>query len=232
MGDELAPHPPLFLDVPTVFIFNGPYDADVVTVENFDACRMLGQNLAALGHRRVAYIGPETDMSCKRLFGLRAGLEPEGGCVPPEYVRTWRMVGSRDNAVELTGSLLRALHPGAQPLSAGFTALVAYNDYMAAAAIMHLRKHGVRVPEDVSVAGFDNVRPDWYEGPALTTVNMPLEELGAEAARMLYWRIAHPGAPRRRLLLGATFVAGETVRPVDQGQSSGWEARLDGWEIG
>ncbi|MBM4149870.1 MAG: LacI family transcriptional regulator [Lentisphaerae bacterium] len=224
MGDEFAPHPPLSLDVPTVFIFNGPKDADVVTVENFDACRMIGQHLAALGHRRVAYIGPETDMSRKRLFGLRAGLEPEGGCVPPECVRTRPLAGSRDEAVAFTDSLLPALHPGTQTLSgptqvksAGFTALVAYNDYMAAAAIMDLRKHGVRVPEDVSVVGFDNVRPGWYEGPALTTANMPLEELGAEAVRLLYWRIAHPGAPRRRLLLGASFVAGETVRPVDQG---------------
>ena len=58
----------------------------------------------------------------------------------------------------------------------GFTALMCYNDYMAAAAILHLRTHGVRVPEDVSVVGFDNVQQDWYDGPALTTVTLPLEE--------------------------------------------------------
>ena len=96
----------------------------------------------------------------------------------------------------------------------GFTALMCYNDYMAAAAILHLRAHGVRVPEDVSVVGFDNVRPDWYDGPALTTVTMPLEEIGAEAARLLYWRLAHPDAPPRRLVLNASLVAGESARAV------------------
>jgi len=115
MGDEFAPRPPLPLDIPAVFIFNGPKDADVVTVENFDAARTIGQHLAGLGHRRVAYIGPETDMSRKRLFGLRAGLEPEGGCVLPECVRTRPLVGSRDVAVAFTDSLLGALRPGDQP---------------------------------------------------------------------------------------------------------------------
>ena len=82
---------------------------------------------------------------------------------------------------------------------------------------MHLRKNGVRVPEDVSVVGFDNVRPDWYDGPALTTMTMPLEEIGAEAARLLYWRLAHPEAPPRRLVLSASLVEGSTVRAVGGG---------------
>ena len=62
------------------------------------------------------------------------------------------------------------------------------------------------------MVGFDNAaRPDWYDGPPLTTVAMPLEEIGAEAARLLYWRNTHPRVPRRRLLLAAPFVAGETT---------------------
>jgi len=69
------------------------------------------------------------------------------------------------------------------------------------------------VPEDVSVVGFDNAaRPDWYDGPPLTTVAMPLEEIGAEAVRLLYWRLAHPDAPPRRLVLTVPFVPGETTR--------------------
>ena len=96
----------------------------------------------------------------------------------------------------------------------GFTALMAYNDYMAAGVILRLRERGVRVPEDVSVVGFDNVRPAWYDGPDITTAAMPLEDLGAEAARLVYWRLAHPAAPRRRLALTAPFVPGETTRQV------------------
>jgi DNA-binding LacI/PurR family transcriptional regulator len=83
---------------------------------------------------------------------------------------------------------------------------------MAAETVMHLRERGVRVPEDVSVVGFDNVRPPWYDGPELTTAAMSLEAIGAEAVRMLYWRLAHPEAPARSLSLKTPFVAGETTR--------------------
>jgi LacI family repressor for deo operon, udp, cdd, tsx, nupC, and nupG len=211
MGDEFAPHPPLPLDVPAVFLFYGPPQADVVTIANFDAGRLLGEHLAELGHRRVAYIGSRSSMSLERLAGLRTALELHKGTVPPELTSIPPRVGAREDVarrLDARGMTQKAGDPGPD----GFTALMCYNDYMAAAAIMHLRQHGVRVPEDVSVVGFDNVRPGWYEGPALTTVTMPLEEIGAEAARFLYWRITHPRAPRRRLVLTVPFVAGETTR--------------------
>jgi len=213
LGDELAPHPPFPLDIPAVFIFSGPPQADVVTVANFDGGRLLGEHLADLGHRRVAYLGSRSTLSLERLAGLRTALELRKGTVPPELTSIPPRVGGRGSvAVELdkTGMTQKAGDRGPD----GFTALMCYNDYMAAAAIEHLRKHGVRVPEDVSVVGFDNVRPGWYEGPALTTVAMPLEEIGAEAVRFLYWRLTHPKAPPRRLVLAASFVAGETTRAV------------------
>jgi hypothetical protein len=99
----------------------------------------------------------------------------------------------------------------------GVTALMVYNDLFAAVVIRRLRERGVRVPEDISVVGFDNVRPAGYDGPALTTIAMPLEELGAEAARLLYWRKAHPDAPPRKLVLATSFVQGATTRVVSSG---------------
>ena len=53
------------------------------------------------------------------------------------------------------------------------------------------------MPEDISVAGFDGVTHTWYDGPKLTTCAIPLEEIGAEAARMVYWRIEHRGGSYR-----------------------------------
>jgi DNA-binding LacI/PurR family transcriptional regulator len=212
-GDELAPHPPLPAPVPMVLIFAGPPQADVVTVANFDGGRLLGAHLAELGHRRVAYLGLRSSMSLERLAGLRTALEQDGGSTPPECVTLFQQSGGREFTTEMLDRLLaraRAANAGAN----GFTALACYNDYLAAAAILHLRERGVRVPEDVSVIGFDHVRPVWYDGPALTTVAMPLEEIGAEAVRLLYWRLAHPDAPPRRLVLNAPLVAGETTRAV------------------
>lgn len=213
LGDEALPHPPFPAPVPVVFIFAGPSEADVVTVENFDAGYRLGEHLAGLGHRRVAYIGPTTGMSVKRLAGLRVALEKAGGTVPPEGMMTKETIGSRDDAVRAIDRMLDGASSG-NPGAHRFTALMAYNDYMAAAAVMRLRERGVRVPEDMSVVGFDNVRPIWYEGPALTTTAMPLEDIGAEAVRLLYWRLAHIEAPRRKLVLTAQFVQGKTTGPA------------------
>jgi DNA-binding LacI/PurR family transcriptional regulator len=213
MGDELVPHPPFPAPVPTVFIFAGPPQADVVTVTNFDSGRLLGAHLAELGHRRVAYLGSRTNMSLERLAGLRTALELRGGTVPSKWTDMHRGAGGRDMVrarLDTLGMTQQAGDSGPD----GFTALACYNDYMAAAAILHLRQHGVRVPEDVSVVGFDNVRQAWYDGPALTTAAMPLEEIGAEAARLLYWRLAHPDAPPRRLVLNASLVAGASAREL------------------
>ena len=210
LGDEFAPHAPFPAPVPTVFIFNGPSKADVVTVANFDSGRLLGAHLAELGHRRVAYLGSRSSMSLERLAGLRTALELCGGSVPLELTRIPAQAGGRELAVKSMDALLAA----ARRNKVGFTALMCYNDYMAAAAILRLRELGIRVPEDISVVGFDNVRPDWYDGPALTTAIMPLEEIGAEAVRLLYWRLSHPDAPRRRLLLTTDIVIGASTGPA------------------
>jgi LacI family transcriptional regulator len=231
LGNEFVEHPPYPAPVPAVFIFTGPEGADVVTVENFDAGMKLAAHLAALGHRRVAYIGFRTNMSLKRLYGLRAGMNLAGGSVPDEYTFLSQQAGP-DEFRELADRLLEAARPGNPGPSglasekfrpdkgrdeAGVTALMVYNDYFAAVVIRRLRERGVRVPEDISVVGFDNVRPPGYDGPPLTTVAMPLEELGAEAARMLYWRKAHPKAPPRKLLLAAPFVEGATTQALSEG---------------
>ncbi len=213
LGNELDPHPPFPAPIPTVFLFNGPPQADVVTVANFDGGRRLGARLAELGHRRVAYMGSRSDMSLERLAGLRLALELTQGSVPPEWTDIPPQVGGRELVALRLDQLVMTRRASARGPD-GFTALMCYNDYMAAAAVMHLRQNGVRVPEDVSVVGFDNVRPDWYDGPALTTMAVPLEEIGAEAVRLLYWRLAHPDAPPRRLSLTAPLVVGESTRAV------------------
>jgi DNA-binding LacI/PurR family transcriptional regulator len=185
----------------------------VVTVDDFDAGMKLGAHLAALGHRHVAYIGFMSNMSIKRLYGLRSSLHSVGGSAPDECVFTMLQGGPVDFC-GFTDRLLEAARPGKRGPN-GITALMVYSDFFAAVVIRRLRERGVRVPEDISVVGFDNVRPADYDGPALTTIAMPLEELGAEAARLLYWRKTHPDAPPRKLVLATSFVAGGTTQAVN-----------------
>jgi DNA-binding LacI/PurR family transcriptional regulator len=73
-----------------------------------------------------------------------------------------------------------------------FTALFAFNDISAIGAIHALRESGLRVPEDVSVVGFDDIQSAAYQNPGLTTVHQPLREMGVIGAQTLLKRISSP----------------------------------------
>jgi LacI family transcriptional regulator len=73
-----------------------------------------------------------------------------------------------------------------------FTALFAFNDISAIGAIQALREAGRRVPEDVSVVGFDDIQSAAFQNPALTTVRQPLRDMGVTAAKTLLQRINAP----------------------------------------
>jgi LacI family transcriptional regulator len=70
-----------------------------------------------------------------------------------------------------------------------FTALVAFNDISAIGAIRAFMNHGLRVPEDVSVVGFDDIQGAAFHNPSLTTIRQPLQQMGTVAARILLQRI-------------------------------------------
>jgi len=211
-GGDLDHLPRYSCPVPHVSIFH-PIDehSDVATVDNIGGGRALGDHLGRLGHRRVAFIGPTTPLADDRLLGLRAGLQAHGGAIPNELVATEKHASNPEDTARLLGALLPPDVRDPAAVRARFTAVAVYNDYMAVGAIAELNRRGLRVPEDISVTGFDACVPPGYQGPALTTAAIPLEELGAEAARLLYWRMDCPTALCRTLMLETKLVKGESV---------------------
>jgi len=202
--------------VPRVCLFQGPPNADMVVVDDFGGGLLLGAHLAAMGHRHIAFIGPDTRMAHTRLAGIRSGLENVCSKHTAPFTReqltaTVIMIpGLGGQEPEFVDRLL-AGETDPEAIRRRFTAIACYNDWFAVHAIKRLTEMGLRVPEDLSITGFDDVQPHWYDGPKLTTCAVPLEEIGAEAARFLYWRIDHPNAIRRTLMLETELVEGETV---------------------
>jgi DNA-binding LacI/PurR family transcriptional regulator len=70
-----------------------------------------------------------------------------------------------------------------------FTALYAYNDLSAIGAVRAIREKGLRVPEDISVVGFDDIHSAAFQNPSLTTIRQPLREMGMQAAHILVERL-------------------------------------------
>ncbi len=208
---EVAMHAgPVHSPVPWVSILYDVPEADTVLVDNREGGRQLGEHLAALGHRCVAFVGSGSSLGCERLAGLRAGLAAAGGRVPAEYVSTERHVGTEAQVLPLLRRAMAAAQ--ARPAAERFTALAVYNDHQAGFVIRCLEQEfGWRGPQDLSVTGFDGLSHVPASTRRLTTAALPLEELGATANRLLTCRLAHPGRPRQRRVLAPRLVVGDTT---------------------
>lgn len=151
------------------------------------AAKLALEHLAQLGHRRIAFIkgqafSSDTEARWKAVCdaAAKAGLEIHEGL-------TAQLVGessSPELGYEAGQKLLAAKE--------AFTALFAFNDVSAIGAIRALREAGLRIPEDVSVVGFDDIQSAAFQNPGLTTVRQPLREMGVIAAETLLRRINAP----------------------------------------
>ena len=135
------------------------------------------EHLIALGHRRIAVVGGYRRKMCSsaRVAGFRSAMAAAGLRVPPEYVRH----GDFDESV--AHRRMRELLALPEPP----TAVFACSDQMALGVCQAAREHGLRVPEDVSVVGFDDLPQARWSVPGLTTVRQPLAEMAATALRLL-----------------------------------------------
>ncbi|WP_156726536.1 LacI family DNA-binding transcriptional regulator [Streptomyces apocyni] len=172
--------------------------AAALAFDNRGGGRALTDHLLALGHRRIGYIaGPhERTTTRHRLEGHHEALSAAGLPARPEL--TVHGAYDRASGFQAIGELLRR--------DPDLTAIVAANDTVALGACAALRERGLRIPDDVSVAGFDDLPFSVDATPALTTVRLPLHDAGARAGRIAAGREPEPPG-------GVAVVSGElTVR--------------------
>ncbi|MGC2619878.1 MAG: LacI family DNA-binding transcriptional regulator [Acidobacteriaceae bacterium] len=155
-----------------------------IVLDHQRAAELTLRHLHQLGHRQIAYMRGQTFSSDSddRWKSLMAVAKELGLEVQPELVvRLEQNLSSPELGYPVPPKLLAQKLP--------FTALVSYNDIAAIGAIRAFRDHGLRVPEDVSVVGFDDIQGAAYHTPSLTTIRQPLNSMGNTAARILLERI-------------------------------------------
>ena len=171
----------------TIFVGRHHVAGDALIPDNVGGARMMGEALLDLGHRKVAVIsGPELLTTTRdRLDGLRQAFAArslkldDAAFVVSDF--------SRDGGAAATRALWQR--------SEAFTAIAALNDEMAIGALSALRELAVDVPGDVSVIGFDDIPAARDVTPALSTIRIPLSELGARAMTIAL------GAPSSQLTI-------------------------------
>ncbi|MEU0491385.1 LacI family DNA-binding transcriptional regulator [Nocardiopsis changdeensis] len=150
--------------------------ADTVSPDNASGAAALARHLVGLGHRRFAILAGPSDLRTarERLDGFHGALSAAG--IALDHNNVMHGAFTRDGGYESTRRLMT--------LGTDATCLFAVNDVMATGAMAALRDLGMKVPEDLSVAGFDDIPTLRDLTPALTTVRLPLEEMGEKAAEL------------------------------------------------
>src|SRR5579883_2753535 len=180
----------LSLSVPVVTVsgHNRVKGVTNIVLDHARAAEVALQHLTRMGHRRIAFIkgqefSSDTEVRWTNIqkVASRLGLT----ILPSLVVQLQGDSPSPQIGFTATEKLLKS--------GRDFTALFAFNDISAIGAIRALREAGLRVPEDVSVVGFDDIQSAAYQNPGLTTVRQPLREMGRIAAETLLRRIRQSG---------------------------------------
>lgn len=173
-------------------------DVDTVCIDDERAAQLAVDHLIALGHRDIALLsGPEHLNSSKgRLAGYKLSLARNAIDFKPELVASGPF--TMEAGFELVTRLVES--------KVQFTAVFAMSDMMAIGAIKALQRRRLRVPEDIAVVGFDNIKISGLITPELTTVAQPIYQLGSTAFTILKERLEARHHRRRRVVLETCLV--------------------------
>ena len=174
-----------------------------VSAANASGARAATQHLLSLGHRRIAALTgiAEWLASSERLNGYHAAHAAAGVLSDPE------LVIEGDFTIEGGEASAALLLDGPQPP----TAIFAFNDNMAVGVLRAARARGIRVPEDLSVVGFDDSEQSALVTPALTTVRQPLAEMGRMAVSQLLRLLEHQRVEAMSIELATRLVVREST---------------------
>ncbi len=175
------------------------FDVASVMADNTGGERDAVEHLIAHGHTRIAFVGnlSLTDMA-ERHAAYEAVMREHG--FPTEDLRVPAVDHVESGGASAVDEVVRLHH------ERGVTAVVATTDRLAAGLMAGLRRHGLMVPGDLAIVGFDDVEAGWHTDPPLATVNQHIGALGARAAALLVAEIGGEPVTHERHTVPATFI--------------------------
>jgi DNA-binding LacI/PurR family transcriptional regulator len=199
------------LHVPVVAVAGHKRMADVTNVIlNHDHAAMLTlRHLQELGHREIAVIKGQKCSSdtATRWKATIAAARAYNVNVPKNLVvQLDREVTSPEIAYSQVQNLLRA--------GRRFTAIICFNDIAALGAIRAINDAGLRIPDDVSVVGFDDIAVAVFATPSITTIRQPLQQMGETAARVLLDRLRNNRKHRAEIAVEPELIVRESTGPA------------------
>lgn len=174
------------------------YDVPFVVVDNKGGALALTHHLTSLGHRRIGFTPwpEERTTNLDRLSGYRQALEEAG--IPYDENLVVTITREPENRYAAMNKLLDLPNPP--------TAVFAFHDYVAIQALRAATDRGLRVPEDVAIAGFDGMYSSLITSPPLTTVKHSVQEIGQQAVEVLLMRMSNNNQSPYQIILPTELV--------------------------
>lgn len=175
-----------------------------IAVDYASGTRRAVEYLYSLGHRRFAFVGHHTTLEPLDVR-RRSFLETVKSCCTRATSETAADEDSPHGGLRATR---RLLDRGADP-----TAIVCVNDFMALGALKALRQHGLRIPQDVSVVGCDNIGLSEFASPPLTTIHIPRDRIGHSISAVLMPADGSPAAGGRTIRIDSELLIRDSTAP-------------------
>jgi len=186
-------------------------DFSSISVDDIVESSKITEYLIKKGHKKIAFIGaPKVDTSIGqlRLEGYLKALKDNN--IKPNYDLIWH---TREDSDTYSMNNGYNVMKGKMAEKHDFTAVYAISDTMAIGAMRALQEEGIRVPEDISVVGFDGIDMGKYHVPSLTTIRQPFEDMAHKTTAILF-DVIRKGESHRKITMDAELVERESVKAI------------------
>ena len=206
--DSPAVHELVSSNVPVITIDYAFDNISAVLSDNVEGAYKLTSYLLDKGHRRIAFIhGEQTSVTSKRLVGFNRALRERDVTIPAEYLVQARYHDA-DSVRRATAQLMDLPEPP--------TAIMFPDDISFLGGQAELLNRGIRIPEDISVCGYDGISLSGLLQPPLTTWHQDADRIGKESVRKLIESIEHkPTCAAEQIMVSGQLVSGSSVREWD-----------------
>lgn len=196
-------------EIPVITVDHVFNSCSAILSDNVDALRQLVRHVHACGHRKIAYIhGEDTSVTQKRLAGFYRTCQELAIAIPPEYVHPARFHDPKSSGLATRELLLLPDRP---------TCILYPDDFSFIGGMNEIERQGLKIPEDISVAGHDGILLSQMLRPRLTTLQQDAVGIGRAAASKLIQAIEEPKtAFPEQITLPGKLLEGGTVRILSE----------------
>lgn len=195
-------------NIPVVTIDHPFSNRICIESENILGMRDLVQYAYQMGHRKIAYVhGRSSAVTEKRVTSFCETMRDLGLDVPPEYLDSAKFTDPRSTYLAVEAMLALSNRP---------TCILMPDDFAALGGIDAIKKAGLRIPEDISIAGYDGIDLSQVISPKLATIRQDTKKLGSEAAEQLINLIETPlAAFAKEILIQVFLMKGESIKDIN-----------------